>query len=210
MYHHWSLENICIIIRYMKKSLVTEALTSSEVHFDASGEMASDLEAFAEGLEFPVDFDPYHKPPEAFQKIWAWNLNFLMADSEALAANLVLLWCHCLAWLPAWLWASFCSCLRWLSSPIFGTPFHDPKLQVVKCESIQLILIQTPSCWHVHYRDGIKMLSGLTRSWQISLLMLVTLPLMALGAVLMATAVEDAMSLSSKPSMHASFLLRLG
>ena len=54
--------------------------------------------------------------------------------------------------------------------------------------------------------DGIRILSwGLTRSWQISLLMLVTLPLMALGAVLMATAVEDAMNLSSKPSMHASF-----
>ena len=54
------------------------------------------------------------------------------------------------------------------------------------------------------------MLSGLTRSWQISLLMLVTLPLMALGAVLMATAVEDAMSFSSKPSMHASFCGDLG
>ena len=48
----------------MKKSLVTE------VHFDTSGEMASDLEAFAEGRGFPVDFDPYHKPPQAFQKIW--------------------------------------------------------------------------------------------------------------------------------------------
>lgn len=38
----------------MKKSLVTEALTSSDVHFDTSGEMASDLEAFAEGLGFPL------------------------------------------------------------------------------------------------------------------------------------------------------------
>lgn len=136
MYHHWSLGNICIIIRYMKKSLVTEALTSSEVHFDTSGEMASDLEAFAEGLGFPLDFDPYHKPSQAFRKIWAWNCLFPMADSEALAANLVLQWCHCPAWSPAWLWVSFCSCLRWLSSPIFGTTFHDQTLHMVKCESI--------------------------------------------------------------------------
>lgn len=47
---------------------------------------------------------------------------------------------------------------------------------------------------------------GFVLSWQISLLMLVTLPLMALGAVLMATAVEDAMKEVQGPYEKAAAL----
>ena len=91
----------------------------------------------------------------------------------------------------------------------FDSGLHPAGDSVLSVKSVLHIIVRQRTSMYINVQKDMFTIFHLKvaglRSWQISLLMLVTLPMMAFGAVLMASAVEDALRLSTRLAKMSRF-----